>query len=63
MNRRTDRPLQMYLTGLEGAEYWIGKIPGFDHWDVHHVKAGHVGHFGRDQVTLPVLTIFRIFRV
>ncbi|XP_022709145.1 tRNA methyltransferase 10 homolog A-like isoform X2 [Varroa jacobsoni] len=50
MNRRADRPLQLYLTGLEGTEYWTGKMPGFDNWDVHQVKSNHVEHFGRDQV-------------
>lgn len=51
MNRRADRPLQLYLTGLEGTEYWTGKMPGFDNWDVHQVKSNHVEHFGRDQAS------------
>ncbi|OQR74069.1 RNA (guanine-9-)-methyltransferase domain-containing protein 2-like [Tropilaelaps mercedesae] len=50
LNRRTDRPLQLYLTGLEGTEYWTDKVSGFDKWDIHHVKSGHAEYFGKDKV-------------
>lgn len=50
MNRRKERPLQLYLTGLRDAGAMTKNLFGLENWDVFRTNENHVTYFGKEKV-------------